>query len=432
MNVQVICSETVKPSSPTPHLRKYSLSLCDQLIPASYVPVILYYHNEDKGTITTSEEKIRLLKSSLSILLARFYPFAGRIEDNLSITCSDEGVDFLEAKVDRELSEVLACPDPRELRKLLPIEMESANVDRVHPLVVQANSFQCGALALAICISHKVADATTLASFIASWVNLAVDPESFPDHPLLNASTIFPPLSHLHGLPHVDFPNYELVTQRYVLDSEKVSTLVELANSEQATRPTRVEAVSALLWGCVTRASGRQRSVLVHAMDLRRRLSPPITDTTVGNVATVFATEMREEIKGEVSGFLRKLTAEFREKKYEFLENMVKKRMAGETASAALSETFEAVGGIMNGKEVDLYIFSSWMRLSPYEADFGWGKPIWVSLVKWHFTNTIILMDGRERNGMEVWVTLKKDHMAELDRDEELPRFTSLNPGISW
>lgn len=436
MKVDVICSEAVIPSSPTPpHLKSYALSLCDQLNPAVYVPVILYYPNEeDLRTTTASADKIQRLKSSLSVLLARFYPFAGRIKDNLSIECNDEGAMFVEAKVDRELSEVLACPDPRELRMLLPVELESAEASRVYPFLVQANLFHCGGLALAMCISHKIADATTMSNFIKSWANVAVDLERLTENnPQLDASTIFHPLSHLHDLPVVDFPKDKRVTRRYSFDSSKIATLVELAKSEWVVQPTRVEAVSALLWWCVTRASRRQRSVLVQAVNLRPRMSPPIADSKAGNIATVFATEMNEDVKGESSGLIRKLTAKLREEKDEFLENVVKRKMVGETVSACLLETFEKVGGMMKNQEVDMYICSSWYRLSMYESDFGWGNPIWLSLVKWHFSNTMILMEGRggDEIGMEVWLTLQEDHMAVLDLDQELLRFATLNPAIS-
>ncbi|GLT69016.1 hypothetical protein SLA2020_412020 [Shorea laevis] len=96
MEVEIISEECIKPSSPTPaNLRTHKLSLLDQTIPPIYTPMILYYPMNQRIShpiVDIVSQRSHLLKQSLSETLTRFYPFAGKIKDNLSVDCNDEGV----------------------------------------------------------------------------------------------------------------------------------------------------------------------------------------------------------------------------------------------------------------------------------------------------------------------------------------------------
>ena len=39
--------------------------------------------------------------------------------------------------------------------------------------------------------------------------------------------------------------------------------------------------------------------------------------------------------------------------------------------------------------EEDVFLFTSWCRFPFYEADFGWGKPVWIS--RTHPTNKVVM-----------------------------------------
>ncbi|KAI3932745.1 hypothetical protein MKW92_028011, partial [Papaver armeniacum] len=114
MKIEVVSKESVRPSFPTPkNFRTYNLSGIDQLLPAFYMDHILYYSNldsndssigddeEDKNMIFSASSRHRcdVLKKSLAETLTRYYPLAGRIKDEKSVECNDEGVDYIEARV---------------------------------------------------------------------------------------------------------------------------------------------------------------------------------------------------------------------------------------------------------------------------------------------------------------------------------------------
>lgn len=60
-----------------------------------------------------------------------------------------------------------------------------------------------------------------------------------------------------------------------------------------------------------------------------------------------------------------------------------------------------------------------------YEADFGWGKPIWVGSASFMFKNLICFMDTPTGDGIEVWVNLKGEDMAKFEVDKDFLSFVS-------
>ncbi|KAF3456568.1 hypothetical protein FNV43_RR02358 [Rhamnella rubrinervis] len=85
---------------------------------------------------------------------------------------------------------------------------------------------------------------------------------------------------------------------------------------------------------------------------------------------------------------------------------------------------------ITNEEEVDNYNCSSWFRLPFYKLDFGWGKPLWVSMSGLTFKNFIFLLSSRDGEGIEAWLTLKEEDMALVETNQELLAFSTLDPSV--
>ncbi|KAL3728645.1 hypothetical protein ACJRO7_033255 [Eucalyptus globulus] len=432
--VKLVAKETIRPSSPTPdHEKNFKLSVFDQLTPILYTSVLLFYAS---NASTSSRHQSSRLKSSLSKVLAHFYPLAGRIRDNLYIDCDDSGAEFVEAKANCPLSHILDRPCPALLRKLLPINTESPEASTGRLMLIQVNTFGCGGLAIGVCLSHKIADATTLRTFIKGWSAAAFLGEvsaGIEIPPLDTASAQFPPLAELAATsPVVVLPKVRCRTRRYVFDPTEITPL---AASEAVPEPTRIEAVVALVWRCVARASrkndpGRQ-SLLSQAVNLRGRLPEPLPETTVGNFVGGFKVEIvpwAEESEIE----LKKLVSHMREAKREYFASYTPRLSGGGESCLAIVEAAAKFGMLINSGAVDFYNCSSWCGLGLYDAaDFGWGRPAWVSLVGVEYKNSIVLVDARDGDMVEVWLTLSQADMDALDADGELLRFASLNPSVS-
>ncbi|KAI3426757.1 uncharacterized protein J3R85_009620 [Psidium guajava] len=434
LKVEVVAKETIRPSSPPPdHLRNFNLSIFDQLTPILYTSVLLFYTS---STNASSNHRSSFLKSSLSNVLTRFYPLAGRIRDNLFVDCDDGGAEFVDAKVNLPLSHILDRPCPVSLRKLLPIDTESSEASASRLLLVQANAFRCGSLAVGVCVSHKIADASTLSTFIKAWSATALLGNvivSIEIPPLDTASARFPPLVEMAAIsPTVVLPKARCATRRYVFDPAKITPL---AASEAVPEPTQVEAVVALVWKCVARISRKKDpgrpSLLSQAVNLRGRLPEPLPQTTVGNVVGGFKVEIRPQAE-EREMELKKLVSDMREAKWEYFDNYTPRLSGGRGSSMAIVEAATEFGKLINSGAVDFYNCSSWCGLGLYEAaDFGWGRPAWIGFAGVDYKNSIVLGDARGGGLIEVWLTLSEPDMGALDADEELLRFASLNPSVS-
>ncbi|XP_030518325.2 acetyl-CoA-benzylalcohol acetyltransferase-like [Rhodamnia argentea] len=198
MKIETESKKLTKPSAPTAdHLRKLKISLIDQLQPPIYVGVIFFYSSKNDvhdPSFVPISEKFRLLEKALTETLTLFYPLAGRyVEEKCLVECDDHGVEFLEAKADGTLDQLLhGETDPDDV--LSHLATQPPQVDKMPPLVVvQITTFTCGGMAVGLCISHRIADVTTISSFMSTWAMACRGSIQKVIHPCFDLSSIFPP-----------------------------------------------------------------------------------------------------------------------------------------------------------------------------------------------------------------------------------------------
>ncbi|XP_021802234.1 salutaridinol 7-O-acetyltransferase-like [Prunus avium] len=100
----------------------------------------------------------------------------------------------------------------------------------------------------------------------------------------------------------------------------------------------------------------------------------------------------------------------------EFNENHPK-RLKGDNVFEAICEYFKEIGNIMSGDDINFFICTSACTFGMYEIDFGWGKPIWVSIPGDILKNVATLIDTKEGDGVDAWVSLSEEDMALFERD---------------
>lgn len=219
---------------------------------------------------------------------------------------------------------------------------------------------------------------------------------------------------------------------RYAFDSSKITKLKGRAASKMVEEPTRVEAVLALLWKCATKASranlgiSSRPSMVSQFVNMRKRVAPPLPETSVGNLLGHFIAQASESEEEEME--LKGLVAQLRTGVEEFSKTRVPKLQEGNAFLTVCEGLKDMELAYKEG--IDFYGCSSWCRFSFYEADFGWGKPKWVSIPSSRIKNTFILMDTSDGKGIEAWVTLTHQDMALLETNPELLQFASFNPSI--
>ncbi|KAK7293499.1 hypothetical protein RJT34_16366 [Clitoria ternatea] len=450
MEVEIMSTQYIKPSSPMlTHPKTHSLSILDQFFPPIYIPMVFFYP-PDQSTESTLhngfiQQKLKLLKESLSQVLNQFYPFAGRIKDNLSINCNDEGVHYTEAKVSYSLIEFFNQPNFSScIHKFLPNQPILEASPEGYTTMIQVTCFACGAIVIGTFISHMIADGAAASYFLNTW-----------------GSTTRGEFQHAFEFPKFDTPfprniacpqdsnatafcgqflkKGKLATTRLLFDKEAISKLRVHGASLIVQNPTRVEVVISLLCKCIAKAfkanTGLEGPTLVtHAVNMRPRASPNFPKSYMGNFVWM-ATALMSSKGNAIDEVLPELVIKLRKVVTAIDSDFVKgfEDEGGFVKYSEVSKRFYETGSsVALTSGVNNVHFVSWCNFGLYDVDYGWGKPIWVSCTpnssNSEFFNSVILTDTPLGNGIEAWVYLNDDDMTMFQQDKELLSFASLEP----
>lgn len=430
LKVEILSRKLIKPSNPTPkHLQKLKLSLFDQLSPPIYVHILFYYLLDEDHKRAKNDERFHQMEKSLSQVLTKFYPLAGRfIKDELLIDCSDQGVEYFEAQPKAKLTEFLQeGPKIELLNKFLPWDFPpSAHLPSSPLLAIQINKFDCGGLVLGIRISHIIADACSMLTFINEWAKSNINQMdtkeviAYCDHFL----SLFPAreLSGCKTPPPAKNP-FKITTGQFLFDETVIAKIAEKADrstSKGNFHPKRVVVVFALIWkaliGVSVNKHGQLRdSMVALAMNLRGKTALPISEPSYANFWTSVVVPLEA----------KKATMELQDLMI-LLEDSIKSTSekhatacADDISSMLVESRREIIEKRYFCDGVDVYICTSWCRFPLYEVDFGWGKPYWISHASKAF-EAIGLMDAKDGKGIEAWISLEEKDMTEFKRQMEI------------
>ncbi|KAK1392165.1 Transferase, Chloramphenicol acetyltransferase-like domain protein [Heracleum sosnowskyi] len=428
MVVQIVTEENILPTSPTPHsLKKFKLSVLDQTQVKLYVPLMLFYLNNNTGDVdSVILDKTKLLKQSLSETLTRYYPFAGKVHDDFHINCNDEGVRYIETRVNCSLLEFLGQPPGDEMiNRLVPEEARESPIGN-YILIIQVNIFSCGGIALCTCISHKFLDGTTYTLFMKDWTSAARGSSPEIVIPSFIVPSLFPQIPSLSFKNPMSFSKIKFASQRFVFDGPKIAALkakTKLLSS--GSESSRFEVVSALLWKCVAKAASKSNdsalgkpSKLGVIINLRGKNCVP--KNAVGNL--VWPGLAQCKLSPEVEH--KTLVEQIKKCKAEISDNFVE-AIKGDAGTPTLVKIAE----IMTSGELSFsLLITSMCNMGQYELDFGWGKPVWFYYCNLNLVNFISLSDTGAGGGIQAIVSLSEQEMAIFENDPELLAFASVNP----
>ncbi|PHU26681.1 hypothetical protein BC332_05013 [Capsicum chinense] len=201
--------------------------------------------------------------------------------------------------------------------------------------------------------------------------------------------------------------------------------VAQVASESGVENPTRAEVVSALLFKCATQASSSSSSSmlpskLVHFLNIRAMIKPRLPRNAIGNLLSIFSIEATNEqdielptlvrnLRKEVEAAYQKSQVEQNELLLEVVESMRKGKMPFEN-----KDEYENVYSCSN---VCGYPF--------YNVDFGWGKPVRMSIPNGPFKNLFFLNDYQTGQGVEARIMLQEQHRSQFENDEELLQFIS-------
>ncbi|KAM7266931.1 hypothetical protein ACFE04_009097 [Oxalis oulophora] len=406
-------------SSQNPNPKKFTLSLLDQHYPPYYGAIIFFYYPDT----TTVPHISHSLRNSLSKTLTHYYPLAGQVDSISSIDCNDNGAYFVEAEIGCNLREFLEnIPNGKDIDNFLPIEdAKTSPLAKNCALLVQFTVFRCGGFCISVCASHKIFDASSAFTFVRNWSDECNGIRQ-TNPPNFIGSFMLPPI-HSLIFPLIERPTEKCTVRRFVFDASKISIL-----KNSITRTSNVGAVIALILKCAISASRSKSglsgpSLSLYMVDLRKRMDPPLSEDSLGNLAWGLPVLIEED----ESHSIELVACKTRQVLREFCSEKVNKFHED---SRFVVELFkERVEMSRKSGNKISYVGSSLCGFPSYEMDFGWGKPIW-SVCKSNYRNSIFLLDNKKGDGIEAWVTLDEQEMALFECDPEILAFASLNPSV--
>ncbi|KAL9244315.1 hypothetical protein vseg_018102 [Gypsophila vaccaria] len=438
-NLKIISNELIKPSNPTPtHLRYLKSSLFDHVSIPILMPLIFFYSKQHGPSTTKILDR---LKSSLPATLSLFYPLAGRFHSTSFIHCNDEGVPYVETKVDSIcLKEVVHIADVSLLDELLPSHGNDRGYDKLL-LAIQVNTFACGGMAIGIKMSHAVCDAFSFALFVKTWSSIARgEIQSITHSPIFEIWKSFPP--HQSNIVSED-PNPDLLlnkpdTKWFMFNKEMCTSLKSRIcsnyNNNNQNRPSLTLILSAFIWSRIklaTSKSDRNKIVpheVYHAVHIRPKVKTlSNSHYYFGNMTVnAIAKPSLDNDKSLCNSFVATMRESI--EKIIYKNEFVDKLQNGMEDLRYMMEHFERES---LGEIVSLG-FSTLRSLPMYESDFGWGKPVWVTSATLVFDGLIVMIPGgASSDDTYAYVNLRPDQMACLEADQEFLSFVSKSSSLS-
>ncbi|XP_028806381.1 vinorine synthase-like [Neltuma alba] len=174
-----------------------------------------------------------------------------------------------------------------------------------------------------------------------------------------------------------------ITKNRLLFSKNSLCTLQEEISRGCGFKPTRVEAVTTLIWKLALQAartietSHKSGSFMFHAVNIRGRMLPPLPKNSLGNLF-VSAICPLFEVDKETTVELQDLVEVVRKTIKMVDGNFVSKLQEDGQELIEILESIRQKLHLAAREGVPCYIFSSWVRLGFYETNFGWGKPTWV------------------------------------------------------
>ncbi|KAK6127931.1 hypothetical protein DH2020_038360 [Rehmannia glutinosa] len=387
MKIDVKDSTLVRPAAATPAVSLWNSNV-DLVVPNFHTPSVYFY----RPTGAADFFDAAVLKAALGRALVPFYPMAGRLkrdeDGRIEIDCNAEGVLFVEAESDGAVDDYGDFAPTLELRRLIPAVDYSQGISTYPLLVLQVTYFKCGGVSLGVGMQHHVADGFSGLHFINTWSDMArgldVTVPPFIDRTLLRARD--PPQPQFKHIEYQPAPAMKTNTNANKIPETAVSIFkltrdqlnaLKAKSKENGNTVTysSYEMLAGHVWrsACMARALPEDQDTKLYiATDGRSRLRPSLPQGYFGNViftATPVAVSGDLESKpvwyaaSKIHDALARMDNEYLRSALDYLE---------------LQPDLKAlVRGAHTFRCPNLGI-TSWVRLPIHDADFGWGRPIFM------------------------------------------------------
>ncbi|KAK6274089.1 hypothetical protein POUND7_011172 [Theobroma cacao] len=431
MEITVKGSSLVRPAKETPK-ESHWVSNLDMVATPYYVPLVYFY----KPNGSSGFFKGQVLKEALSKTLVPFYPMAGRLgsDENgrFEIICNAEGVLWVEAETTCAVDDLGNFAPSLKLRQLVPTVDYSKDTFS-HPLfMAQVTAFKCGAVSLGIGIHHTLVDGTAFLHFINSWSEIARGLPLIRVAPLVDRTLLRARVQPTPRFHHAEYdPPPPLNTSMSIFNSHpkpkpssvsvfkitlnQLNTLKAMSfKNENSTKYSTYTILAAHIWRCACKARGLlddQPTKLYVPTNGRPRLHPPLPSAYLGNVTFMASSiSLSGNLQSEpfmntierIHGTLKRVDNEYLRSALDYLEKLPDVTTARREAHTAQCPNLSII---------------NWMRLPVHDANFGWGRPIYMGPANVVHEGKIYLLPSPTDDGsLSLVACLEASHMKPFQK----------------
>ncbi|KAK8294161.1 hypothetical protein V6Z11_D06G237300 [Gossypium hirsutum] len=342
-----------------------------------HVPLPFFYKPNGSSDFC----KPQVLQEALSKTLVQFYPMAGRLgrDENgrLEMLCNAEGVLWIEAETTSAMDDLDGLTPCSKLRKLVPTADYSGDISSCPLIMAQVSTtLKCGGVSLGIATHHTLTDGTTDFHFINSWSEMA------------------------RGLPQISMPPLiDRTLLRARITQNQLNTLKAKSwEHGNKTNYSTYTILAAYIWRCATKARGL-------SYDQPTKLNMPINGLFAASLIALSGNLQSEPFVNtleRVHGTLKRMNNEYLRSALDYLET--------------LPDITVAMRKLDNYQCPNLHI-NKWTRLSIYDADFGWGRPIHMGPANVvHEGKIYILQSPTDDGSLTVVACLQTAHMKLFEK----------------
>ncbi|KAM3375475.1 acyltransferase Pun1-like [Capsicum galapagoense] len=215
----------------------------------------------------------------------------------------------------------------------------------------QLSHFDCGGIAISVCLSHKVGDEDSGYRFLKDWAALTRHSNNIVLSPYFVQDSILPSPPNLGPLVSpVSTKKQECVEKTFDFSPLKLNAVKASVKSEGIQHLTRNEVVNALVYKYAANAASSSRShKLVLYLNIRESISPQLPPTSIGNMLTVFSTPIH---RGDLK--IAKVIANIRKSR----DNNTRNKEHNEWVSEIL-HAYRTGKGTFQKRSCDVYISTS-------------------------------------------------------------------------
>lgn len=437
VNITIRESTMVQPARETPRQTLWNANV-DLVVPRFHTPSVYFYRPDGSGDFFDAGK----MKAALAEALVPFYPMAGRLgrdeDGRIEIDCQGQGVLFVEAETESRIDDFGDFAPTMELKKLIPVVDYSGDISSFPLLVLQVTHFKCGGASLGVGMQHHVADGASGLHFINSWSDVArglgISIPPFIDRTLLRARD--PPTP---SFPHIEYqpapsmlspppspvaspPNPTPKTQSPTTTDTAVNIFkitreqLDLLKSKSppGTRFSSYSLLAGHVWRCVCIARdlpGEQPTKMYIATDGRSRLRPPLPQGYFGNVIFTATpiTNTGDLIDGGIITAAKKINDSLARMDDQYLRSALDYLELQPDLAALVrgAHTFRC-------PNIGL---TSWVRLPIHDADFGWGRPIFMGPGGIAYEGLAFVLPSPTDDGsMSLAISLQPAHMQRFQK----------------